>query len=246
MSLVPPICRRSNACYSHRLLFLLFYSERVDRGYREDRERRRHDEGHHRDREYRDRERDGHRDRDRERYRRDDRRGTPRDHGGRPREFDEFRRPHDEDRRRDNRREDDHSHRRGRAEDSGSPQRRGNRARGRDGLGTPERRSPTPEGAVPLSQQKRKASGWDVHAPGYEQYSAMQAKQTGKSSYICAIEGIFYRLVLQGFSICQVQIVLRFHQSLVLLVFHLPSLSRLSAWESAATLICRGNLVDYT
>ncbi|KAI0278661.1 hypothetical protein BC826DRAFT_1113301 [Russula brevipes] len=27
--------------------------------------------------------------------------------------------------------------------------------------------------------RKRKASGWDVHAPGYEQYSAMQAKQTG-------------------------------------------------------------------
>ncbi|KAF9221321.1 hypothetical protein BS17DRAFT_768630 [Gyrodon lividus] len=28
-------------------------------------------------------------------------------------------------------------------------------------------------------KRKRKASGWDVHAPGYEQYSAMQAKQTG-------------------------------------------------------------------
>ncbi|CDO73273.1 hypothetical protein BN946_scf185008.g35 [Trametes cinnabarina] len=27
--------------------------------------------------------------------------------------------------------------------------------------------------------RKRKASGWDVHAPGYEQYTAMQAKQTG-------------------------------------------------------------------
>lgn len=27
--------------------------------------------------------------------------------------------------------------------------------------------------------RKRKASGWDVHAPGYEAYSAMQAKQTG-------------------------------------------------------------------
>jgi len=34
-------------------------------------------------------------------------------------------------------------------------------------------------GTVLLSQRKRKASGWDVHAPGYEQYSAMQAKQTG-------------------------------------------------------------------
>ncbi len=55
----------------------------------------------------------------------------------------------------------------------------GGRGKGRDGLGTPERRSPTPEGAVPLSQRRRKASGWDIHAPGYEQYSAMQAKQTG-------------------------------------------------------------------
>jgi splicing factor U2AF subunit len=34
-------------------------------------------------------------------------------------------------------------------------------------------------GTVTLNQRKRKASGWDVHAPGYEQYSAMQAKQTG-------------------------------------------------------------------
>ncbi|EMD38847.1 hypothetical protein CERSUDRAFT_81656 [Gelatoporia subvermispora B] len=53
------------------------------------------------------------------------------------------------------------------------------RRRERDGLGTPERRSPTPPSAVPISQRKRKASGWDVHAPGYEQYTAMQAKQTG-------------------------------------------------------------------
>jgi splicing factor U2AF subunit len=45
--------------------------------------------------------------------------------------------------------------------------------------GSPDRRSPTPVGTVTLSQRKRKASGWDVHAPGYEQYSAMQAKQTG-------------------------------------------------------------------
>ncbi|KAN0088480.1 hypothetical protein V8E55_005537 [Tylopilus felleus] len=150
-----------------------------DRGYREDRERRRHEDGHHRDRDYRDkdRDRDGHRDRDR--YRRDDRRGNPRDHGGRTRDFDDHRRPHDDDRRRDHRRDDDHGHRRGRGEDGGSPHRRGGRGRGKDGLGTPERRSPTPEGAVPLSQRKRKASGWDVHAPGYEQYSAMQAKQTG-------------------------------------------------------------------
>ncbi|KAI0675518.1 hypothetical protein C8Q78DRAFT_1074535 [Trametes maxima] len=72
---------------------------------------------------------------------------------------------------------DDHGHRRPpRDDDRGD--RRG-RGRHRDGLGTPERRSPTPPEAVPLSQRKRKASGWDVHAPGYEQYTAMQAKQTG-------------------------------------------------------------------
>ncbi|KAJ6518678.1 hypothetical protein C8R45DRAFT_1084787 [Mycena sanguinolenta] len=29
------------------------------------------------------------------------------------------------------------------------------------------------------SERRRKASGWDVSAPGYEQYTAMQAKQTG-------------------------------------------------------------------
>ncbi|KAH8832643.1 hypothetical protein DL96DRAFT_669759 [Flagelloscypha sp. PMI_526] len=52
--------------------------------------------------------------------------------------------------------------------------------RGRGRQGSPDKpRSPTPEGALPLSQRKRKASGWDVHAPGYEQYSALQAKQTG-------------------------------------------------------------------
>ena len=49
----------------------------------------------------------------------------------------------------------------------------------------PERRSLTPEGSVPLSQCRRKASGWDVHAPGYEQYSAMQAKQTGRRALSC-------------------------------------------------------------
>ena len=59
--------------------------------------------------------------------------------------------------------------------------------RGRDGMGTPERRSPTPTDAVPLSMRKRKASGWDVHAPGYEAYSAMQAKQTGMP---CAVSTV--------------------------------------------------------
>lgn len=48
--------------------------------------------------------------------------------------------------------------------------------------GSPERRSPTPEGAVPLSKRQRKTSGWDVHAPGCENMSAIQAKQTGASS----------------------------------------------------------------
>ncbi|KAH9166726.1 hypothetical protein EDB89DRAFT_2075573 [Lactarius sanguifluus] len=65
--------------------------------------------------------------------------------------------------------------------EEGSPPRgapRRGRGRERNG-GSPERRSPTPVGTVPLSLRQRKASGWDVHAPGYEQYSAMQAKQTG-------------------------------------------------------------------
>jgi len=30
------------------------------------------------------------------------------------------------------------------------------------------RRVPSPEGSVSLSQRRPKASGWDVHAPGYE------------------------------------------------------------------------------
>ena len=72
--------------------------------------------------------------------------------------------------------DDERGHRRG--HEDGSPARRGNR--GRKEAGTPEGRSPTPEGCVTLSQRRRKASGWDVHAPGYEQYSAMQAKQTGR------------------------------------------------------------------
>ncbi|GLB41890.1 putative U2 snRNP auxiliary factor large subunit [Lyophyllum shimeji] len=121
--------------------------------YREDRYRSsRHEGGRDRDREHRS-------DRDRDRYGdRGSRRGDER-----------------HDRRRDYRaRDDEHGHRP--RDDRGD--RRGRRP-GKDGVGTPERRSPTPEGAVPLSQRKRKASGWDVHAPGYEQYTAMQAKQTG-------------------------------------------------------------------
>ena len=46
--------------------------------------------------------------------------------------------------------------------------------------------------------RKRKASGWDVHAPGYEAYSAMQAKQTGMSCVVDiapALSNIFDRSV---------------------------------------------------
>jgi len=94
----------------------------------------------------------------------------------------------DDDRCREFRRDDEHGHRRGREE--GSPARRGGGGGGQarkdaGGGTTPERRSPTPEGSVPLSQRRRKASGRDVHAPGYEQYSAMQAKQTGKRVSSC-------------------------------------------------------------
>lgn len=143
--------------------------------------------------------------RDYDRYsRRDDRDRRDRGDRGREREqlgarSDDYSRRgsrYDEDRRRDYRgdrggrggREDDFSQRprRGRDDDRGGFGGRG-RDRGRGGGGreggdvdVPEKRSPTPEGAVPLSQRKRKASGWDVAAPGYEQYTAVQAKQTGK------------------------------------------------------------------
>ena len=60
-------------------------------------------------------------------------------------------------------------------------------------MGTPERRSPTPTDATPISMRKRKASGWDVHAPGYEAYSAMQAKQTGVS---CPMSTISPQLII--------------------------------------------------
>ncbi|KAH7879037.1 hypothetical protein F5879DRAFT_976322 [Lentinula edodes] len=161
--------------------------------HREDRHRSsKHEERDgHREREHRDRgdrsdryggrrgddRRDGRGDRDRERYSRG------------PREFDE-RRPRDDDRRRG--REDDgygpprdrgdRGERRGRGGGGGGEGRGGGGGGGGGGrreATPPERRSPTPEGAVPLTQRRRKASGWDVHAPGYEQYSAMQAKQTG-------------------------------------------------------------------
>uniref|UniRef100_D8Q0G7 Splicing factor U2AF subunit n=1 Tax=Schizophyllum commune (strain H4-8 / FGSC 9210) TaxID=578458 RepID=D8Q0G7_SCHCM len=148
-------------------------SERDDRHREERSHRSRHDDrDRDRDRERRDRG-DRDRDRDRERY---SRRVDERDrYGGRRGGYDDAppprryrdddrgaRRPHD-DERPPRRRDDD----------------RGDRRGGGRRQGTPERRSPTPEGAVPLSQRKRKATGWDVHAPGYEQYSAMQAKQTG-------------------------------------------------------------------
>ncbi|KAF9453523.1 hypothetical protein P691DRAFT_771296 [Macrolepiota fuliginosa MF-IS2] len=136
--------------------------EYAERGFREERHRSsRHD----------DRDREGHRDRDRDRYgRRDDER---RDRYGRGRDDEHGGGRHGA------RYEDDRRHRRddrdGRPrEDRG--ERRGGRGRGRE---SQERRSPTPEGCATLSQRKRKASGWDVHAPGYEQYTAMQAKQTG-------------------------------------------------------------------
>ncbi|KAG6821456.1 hypothetical protein H0H93_010180 [Arthromyces matolae] len=153
-------------------------------GYREDRYRSsRHESGGHREREHRgDRDRGGDRYDDRGGSRRgDDRRERDR-YGRPPRDYDD--RPKvapQNDGRRDHRARDEESggapgHRN---RDEGR-ERRGRGGRGReDGGGTPERRSPTPEGAVPLSQRRRKATGWDVHAPGYEQYTALQAKQTG-------------------------------------------------------------------
>lgn len=96
----------------------------------------------------------------------------------------------DHDGRRASRYEDDRRHERRRRDDEGPrhredgpPREKRGRGKGKDGMGTPERRSPTPESCLPLSQRRRKASGWDVHAPGYEQYSALQAKQTGMYLY---------------------------------------------------------------
>ncbi|KAF8737769.1 hypothetical protein AX14_012335 [Amanita brunnescens Koide BX004] len=151
--------------------------DNYERGnFREDRHRSsRHEE---RDRDgagYRDRDRDrdrGERYGDRGGHRRDDRRDRDRYRGPRDHDTEEYPRRQD-DRRRDFRQRDDEHGGRNRGEDTGR------RGRGRARDATPERRSPTPEGCIPLSQRKRKASGWDVHAPGYEQYSAMQAKQTG-------------------------------------------------------------------
>ncbi|KAI9509119.1 hypothetical protein F5148DRAFT_1189848 [Russula earlei] len=156
-----------------------------------DPERHRSSRGDHRDRERGDRgDRERDRDRDRGRRERDDRdrylhrdrerpdRGDREVHRDRERERGRYReegRPrHEEERRREHPREDDR--RRPAGHEEGGVRR--GRGRERNG-GSQERRSPTPVGTVPISQRKRKASGWDVHAPGYEQYSAMQAKQTG-------------------------------------------------------------------
>ena len=110
--------------------------------------------------------------------------------GGRPRVEREQHKEHrqDDDQRREFRRDDECGHHRGREE--GSPARRGGGGGGRaqkdaGGGATPESRSSTPEGSVPLSQHRHKASGWDVHALGYEEYSAMQAKQTGRRASSC-------------------------------------------------------------
>ncbi|KAI0027801.1 hypothetical protein K488DRAFT_80969 [Vararia minispora EC-137] len=137
-----------------------------------------------RDREREHRHKDRDRERDAERYsnRRD--RGD-RDRGDRERGERSDRPPRNDDRypREERRPRIDDERRRG---DERRPPREvdaegGRRGRGKDKEGPSgfDRRSPTPPGTVPLLQRKRKATGWDVHAPGYEQYTAMQAKQTG-------------------------------------------------------------------
>ncbi|KIM21985.1 hypothetical protein M408DRAFT_333111 [Serendipita vermifera MAFF 305830] len=142
----------------------------------DDRDRR------HRSPRYQERDRrDSHRD---DRYRRDDRRDDRRPREYRDRDDGRDRRRYDE--------EDRGGYRRGGGGGGGGGGGRGGggdsyrdsrddrgRREHKERGGSPERRSPTPPGAVPLSQRRRKASGWDVTAPGYEQYSAMQAKQTG-------------------------------------------------------------------
>jgi splicing factor U2AF 65 kDa subunit len=138
---------------------------------------RRHRSPRHQDRDRRDSYRGGD-----DRYRRDDRRDDRRP----PRERD-YR---DRDDGRDRRRYDDDrgggGYRRGGGDHRESRDDRGRREQ-KERPASPERRSPTPPGAAPLSQRWRKASGWDVTAPGYEQYSAMQAKQTGKITNISVL-----------------------------------------------------------
>ncbi len=153
------------------------------------------------------------------------------DHGRHPR--------HDDDRRRGEfRREDEFGPPRGHRDDGpprgggggGGGDRRG-RGKGRDGMGTPERRSPTPDGAAPLSQRKRKASGWDVHAPGYEQYTAMQAKQTGTSWLFAHTASCTNSFFFQVFSTCLALTARRSLPSLALRAFHPRCLFRPSAWN---------------
>jgi splicing factor U2AF subunit len=46
------------------------------------------------------------------------------------------------------------------------------------------RREPTPEDAIPLSERQRLGpSRWDEKPPGFEDISAVQAKQTGKAPH---------------------------------------------------------------
>lgn len=48
-------------------------------------------------------------------------------------------------------------------------------------FGSPNiRRSPTPEGTIPISKRSRKYTAWDVKAPGYESMNAMEAKFSGE------------------------------------------------------------------
>ncbi|CED84522.1 Splicing factor U2AF, large subunit (RRM superfamily) [Phaffia rhodozyma] len=119
---------------------------------------------------------------------RDDRRRSHRD------EYDDRSARHGDDRsdyRRDDRdrrrRDDDYGrgdrdYRRGGRDDyrDGGRRDRG-RGDGRDGYSrdSPDRRSPTPEGAIPLSKRVRRKTLWDIHGQGLENMSALQAKQMG-------------------------------------------------------------------
>ncbi|WVQ81323.1 hypothetical protein IAT38_003446 [Cryptococcus sp. DSM 104549] len=60
---------------------------------------------------------------------------------------------------------------------------RGNRRDNRGGLYDEPRRSPTPEGTVPLEERKVQPSGWDVSPPQFEGVSAIEAKATGMFTY---------------------------------------------------------------
>lgn len=199
---VMKVCNPSLPSPPPRVVLLTF--EDRYRSHRDDRDRgeRRHRD-HDRDDRHRDRDRD-HRDRDRDRddrdrrerhdrgdrYDRDDRRRDDRgDRYGRDR-GDRGDRGDRRDRSpRRSRGHDDRGDRGGEWRGGGGGGGRGGGGGGRDdwrqgggrgGRGQSPRRSPTPEGTIPLESRTVQPSLWDIAPPQFDGISAMEAKMTGK------------------------------------------------------------------